>query len=96
MLRFGLMFFLTTLFFGGNSFAQKLEGSEFYDIEVESIEGNKYRLSEYQDKVVLIAAILHSINLSNLFMISIRKKGWWYWEFPAISLAGKSPGRKMK
>ena len=54
MLRFGLMFFFTTLFFGGNSFAQKLEGYEFYDIEVESIEGNKYRLSEYQDKVVLI------------------------------------------
>lgn len=54
MSRFCLMFFLTTLFIGGLLSAQKLEGSEFYDIEVESIDGNKYQLSEYRGKVILI------------------------------------------
>ncbi|KAA3602317.1 MAG: glutathione peroxidase [Candidatus Scalindua sp. AMX11] len=48
------MFFLTTLFLGDISLAQNSEDSQFYDIEVESIEGEKYHLSEYRGKAVLI------------------------------------------
>ncbi|WP_203415571.1 glutathione peroxidase [Candidatus Scalindua japonica] len=42
------------LFSGVISFAQNVESSQFYDIEVESIEGKTYQLSEYTGKVVLI------------------------------------------
>ncbi|KHE92151.1 MAG: Hydroperoxy fatty acid reductase gpx1 [Candidatus Scalindua brodae] len=54
MIKFSLMFFLTTSFLGVIAFAQNVESSQFYDIEVESIEGKTYTLSEYQGKVVLI------------------------------------------
>jgi Glutathione peroxidase len=54
MTKFSFMVFLTILFLGVISSAQILEGSPFYDIEVESIEGKTYRLSEYQGKVVLV------------------------------------------
>lgn len=54
MIKFSLMFFVTMLFLAGISPVKNLEASQFYDIEVESIEGKTYQLSEYQGKVILI------------------------------------------